>query len=243
MAQLCGVYDFYNQSLFADVQDVYIISDTHFNEPDLQIAFPQRINHEELIKRINSKCGRSSALIHLGDVGDISYIPQLRAKIKILIQGNHDGGAEKYKRKCLTEEFDAKVYTKEAILSIAKEKYPNWEYHIYKACDCRYQSSEKWILNVDNKMFDYVFQGPVILGEKLILSHEPIYFAMDFPFFNIHGHVHSPNNEGIFHKNVCCDVCNYEPFHLNSFLKNGGLKQIKSIHRQTIDKAIERKKK
>lgn len=95
------------------------------------------------------------------------------------------------------------------------------------------------------EVFDEVYEGPIFLGEKLILSHEPIYFTMNFPFFNIHGHVHSPNkalnNEGIFHKNVCCDVCNYEPFHLNSFLKNGGLKQIKSIHRQTIDKAVERK--
>lgn len=97
------------------------------------------------------------------------------------------------------------------------------------------------------EVFDEVYEGPVILGKKLILSHEPIYFAMDFPFFNIHGHVHSSNkafnNEGIFHKNVCCDVCGYEPFHLNSFLKDGGLKQIKSIHRQTIDSATERKKK
>lgn len=243
MAQLCGVYDFYNQSWFVDVQDVYIISDTHFGDLDLRAGFPQRSKDEDLIKCINSKCGKSSALIHLGDVGDISYIPQLRAKIKILIQGNHDGEAEKYKRKCLTEEFDANIYTKEAILSIAKEKYPNWEYRIYKVCE----PFERWVLNIDNKMFDCVFQGPIILGEKLILSHEPIYFAMNFPFFNIHGHVHSPNkvynDEGIFHKNVCCDVCGYEPFHLNSFLKNGGLKNIKSIHRQTIDKATERKKK
>lgn len=96
------------------------------------------------------------------------------------------------------------------------------------------------------EVFDEVYEGPLSLGEKLVLSHEPIYFSIGYrtcPFYNIHGHLHYGNpRDFIYHKNLCCDVSSYEPFHLNSFLKNGGLKHVKSIHRQTIDIATERKK-
>jgi hypothetical protein len=43
--------------------------------------------------------------------------------------------------------------------------------------------------------------------------------------------------------NVCADVLGYVPAHLNSLLNGGIAKNIYTIHRETIDGAIERKRK
>jgi calcineurin-like phosphoesterase family protein len=96
--------------------------------------------------------------------------------------------------------------------------------------------------SVYEEIFDEVYSGPVIVGEKIILSHEPlpgIEWAL-----NIHGHDHSPfAKTDKYHFNVCADVIGYTPVHLNSLLKSGILSKIPSVHRITIDKATERKKK
>ena len=42
--------------------------------------------------------------------------------------------------------------------------------------------------------------------------------------------------------NLAANVCNYTPMSLAKIIKSGVLKNIKSIHRQAIDRAIERKK-
>lgn len=90
-----------------------------------------------------------------------------------------------------------------------------------------------------DEVFDEVYPGALIIGEKLILSHEPV----EIPWmFNIHGHDH----KGALrknHLNACADVVGYLPINLNQFLKSGPLSKVNSIHRQTIDKATERKKK
>ena len=95
--------------------------------------------------------------------------------------------------------------------------------------------------SVYEEIFDEVYSGPVMVGERIILSHEPI--PGIFWALNIHGHDHKGLASDIFHKNVCADVIKYEPVHLNSFFKSGALAKIPSIHRVTIDKATERKKK
>ena len=87
--------------------------------------------------------------------------------------------------------------------------------------------------------FDEIYEGALIIGEKIILSHEPV----DIPWlFNIHGHDHA-GAVRVNHLNVCSDVIGYKPINLNQFLKNGPTAKIQSIHRVTIDKATERKKK
>ena len=88
--------------------------------------------------------------------------------------------------------------------------------------------------------FDEIYEGALIIGEKILLSHEPV----DIPWlFNIHGHDHA----GVIrpgHLNVCSDVRGYKPLNLNHILgKEGHLAKIQSIHRITIDKATEKKKK
>lgn len=88
-------------------------------------------------------------------------------------------------------------------------------------------------------VFDEIYEGPLMIAEKFILSHEPL----DTPWaFNIHGHDHA----GAYrknHLNVCADVVGYEPVNLNQFMKTGPASKVVSVHRITIDKATERKAK
>ena len=91
------------------------------------------------------------------------------------------------------------------------------------------------------EVFDQVFSGALIIGEKLILSHEPI--TMIPWAFNFHGHNHAQKKNAPGHMNVCADVLGYVPAHLNSLLNGGIAKNIYTIHRETIDGATERKRK
>lgn len=180
---LPGLYDCFQH--WGEKNAVWVISDTHFGDKDIQKAFPNRPSDEELIKNINQKVGKTGTLLLLGDIGDIECAKQLKG-YKVLICGNHDAGATNYK-----------------------------------------------------EIFDEIYTGALIIGEKLILSHEPV----DIPWaFNIHGHDHAgAKRKG--HLNVCADAIGYTPINFNQFLKSGASSKIQTIHRETIDKATERKKK
>ena len=86
---------------------------------------------------------------------------------------------------------------------------------------------------------DEVFEGPVFLSDKILLSHEPIIY----PFgLNIHGHDHSYCWDGdTTHLNVCAELIDYTPISLRQLVKGGALKNIKDIHRVTIDYATKKK--
>ena len=91
-------------------------------------------------------------------------------------------------------------------------------------------------------IFDEIYDGPLFIAEKILLSHEPIY-GLSF-CLNIHGHDH--NNiekyaEGCKHINVAANICNYTPANLGKIIKDGVLSDINGIHRECIDKATERK--
>lgn len=89
--------------------------------------------------------------------------------------------------------------------------------------------------------FDEIYQGPLIIGERILLSHEPV-FGIPF-LFNFHGHDHNPENRGdAFHMNLASNVCGYRPINLGAAIKGGVLRNVKSIHRMTIDEAAERKR-
>ena len=96
-------------------------------------------------------------------------------------------------------------------------------------------------LSRHKEIFDEVYEGALVIGEKLILSHEPV----DIPWaFNIHGHIHDPKHKNDkYHFNVCADVIGYEPVNFNQLLKTGISSKIKSLHRDTVDNATIRKKK
>ena len=219
----------------------HIISDTHFDDPDLIHAYADRPSAEEQVKRINAKCGKADTLIILGDVGDISYVRQLRAKYKILVMGNHDAGASNYKRQIFKKKFPDSLFQKHEALNEMKRLYPNCSYSIELHYDF-HSPFTYWEVSADNRLFDEVYTGPIMISEKLLLSHEPINMI---PWaYNLHGHVHDRRvkNNGN-HFNVCADVIGYEPINFNKFMKEGHLAHIVSIHRETIDNATVRAKK
>ena len=218
----------------------WIISDTHFNDPDLIHAYSDRPSAEEQVKLINAKCGKADTLIILGDIGDISYVPQLRAKRKILVCGNHDSGATNYKREIVYKRFERAVYQKHEVLNEMQRLYPGYTCSIGEKDFVT--SLFYWEATADNKLFDEVYTGPVLISEKLLLSHEPINMI---PWaFNIHGHVHdrqAKNDQN--HFNVCADVINYTPINFNQWMKEGHCAKIVSVHRETIDNATKRARK
>ena len=230
---IAGLYKTFNH--WHQEGTLWIISDTHFGDADIRRGFPDRPADNELVKRINSYVGRKDTLIMLGDVGDISYVKQLRAKYKILIMGNHDCGRTNYERQVITQLFSKDLYTKEQVLDLMKTMYPNCRYSIEE----RKQLDSFFEVSADNMLFDEVYEGALIIGEKFILSHEPV----ELPWaLNFHGHDH----QGGFHKNsvnCCCDVIDYKPINMNQIMKQGLAAQIDTIHRETIDKATKRKKK
>jgi len=94
--------------------------------------------------------------------------------------------------------------------------------------------------------FNEIYTGPLWIAEKLVLSHEPLCLESGITrkpiAFNIHGHDHSGEyyNDN-YHLNLAQNVFGYEPLNLKEFIKDGHLKQIKSIHREIIDNATKRK--
>lgn len=215
---------------------LWIYSDPHFDDMDLAAGLPNRPSAEEQVKMINSKVGKKDTIIFLGDIGNVEWIKKVRG-YKILIMGNHDAGRTNYERQMITQFLSKDLYTKEQALDLMKTMYPNCRYSIEE----RKQLDSFFEVSADNLLFDEVFEGPIMLGEKLILSHEPV----DVPWaFNIHGHIHdSKHKNDKRHFNVCADVIGYTPVNMNQFMKSGALAHIETIHRETIDKATVRKAK
>ena len=232
---IAGLYKIFNH--WHQTGTVYIYSDPHFNDPDL----PNRPSAEKQVQHINSKCGKADTLIILGDVGDISYVPKLRARYKILIMGNHDAGRSNYERHRYYEKFDANKYTKQEALAEMVKKYPNCRYRAEEIYNTQFEPFKFWYVEADNGLFDEVYEGPLMIAEKLILSHEPV----DVPWaFNIHGHTHHLRSDyDKRHYCVCADAIGFIPVNFNQWMKSGYLSRIETIHRETIDKAIVRKKK
>lgn len=87
--------------------------------------------------------------------------------------------------------------------------------------------------------FNEIYEGILIIGPKIVLSHEPI----DMRFcFNIHGHDHSGGFKDENHLNVCAELINYTPINLTKLIKEGRFKDIEDIHRITIDKQAAKSK-
>ena len=232
---LPGIYDAFQHW---GKQTVWIYSDPHFSDEDLECGIRNRPSDEQQIANINSCAGRKDTLIILGDVGNIECVRKLRAAHKVLIMGNHDTGATKYKREIKTLIFDQDKYTREEVRDMMFAEYPDhgisieesWEFH---------SPFKRWVVKIDNRLFDEVYEGALMVGEKLILTHEPV----DIPWaFNIHGHDHAGHKRK-GHLNVCSDIIGYKPINFNQFLKSGQTANIQTIHRATIDRATERKAK
>lgn len=90
--------------------------------------------------------------------------------------------------------------------------------------------------------FDEVYKDPLFIADKILLSHEPVY---GLPWcLNIHGHDHNnveAYKDACKHINLAANVCDYRPINLGKIIKEGILSDIDSIHRMTIDGAVNRK--
>ena len=243
---------------------IWVFSDPHFSDIEsYKLRFPNAFpipegmseeeckqNHEfrvkmfdnEQIKNINSKVGKNDTIIFLGDIGNVECIKKIRG-YKVLIMGNHDKGASNYKRNSFVKTFYEHNYkTFDDMLEEAKS-YGVLESLTYADWLNTSPEDDTYLAYYDNHLFDEVYEGPLMINDRVILSHEPIFPTVQF-LYNIHGHVHNKNYVGDeHHMNVCAEVINYYPINLGSLIKHGLLKDIDSIHRMTIDGAIKRKSK
>ena len=175
---------------WSETGSIYIISDTHFDDADCKLMDPYWIPAEIAINILKKRIHKTDTFIHLGDIGEVSYIDELKC-YKILITGNHD------------------VMSKVA------------------------------------SHFDEIYNGPLFIADRILLSHEPIY-GLEEMCLNIHGHNHSGFMydfkkkscfEHFTHINLASNICHYIPFNLGQSIKNGILAGIPNYHRLTIDKA------
>jgi calcineurin-like phosphoesterase family protein len=91
-------------------------------------------------------------------------------------------------------------------------------------------------------LFDEIYTGPLFISDRILLSHEPVNGLTWC--LNIHGHDHNGSEqygEGCKHLNLAANVCGYRPVSLGRIIKEGILADIDGIHRETIDRAINRK--
>lgn len=90
-------------------------------------------------------------------------------------------------------------------------------------------------------VFDEVYDGPVWIAEKLLLSHEPLLLGF---VFNVHGHDHACTADEWWtatHMNVCAESICYEPVNMTALIKIGLTSGVVSLHRREINDAILRK--
>ena len=230
---------------WSNTGSVFIISDPHFGETDMNWRFTQvlradftqseqygKIPTEDLIANfivdnINKVCHKCDTLIILGDIGDVEYVKKLKAGYKILIKGNHDLGTKNYQKQIISNACG----------------YPNCK---MTDCDICYLNKIQ-----TNKLFDEVYDGPVWIAEKILLSHEPIEMMQGY-VYNIHGHNH--NEEPIYidpmigikradyFMNVSAEKIGFTPISLGEVINSGILTNIPGIHRLTIDRATELKR-
>lgn len=170
------------------VGSVYIISDTHFDDPDCKLMDPNWITPQKHMEIIKKSVHKNDTLICLGDCGNASYFDELKC-YKVLITGNHD------------------VMSKVA------------------------------------SHFDEVYNGPLFIADRVLLSHEPI-FGLEKICVNIHGHDHAgpwvtydEKLDHFTHINLASNVIKYIPYDLGKYIKIGLLSGVPNYHRITIDNA------
>lgn len=230
-----GLYNIFNR--LWGMQTIWLYSDPHFGETEEESGLVNKPTDAEQVQRINSKVGRKDTIIFLGDIGDPSWLKGIRG-YKVLITGNHDTGISNYQRVRFQRSFDADEWQKDEVYQEMKQEYPDHCVTVEKFYDFR-RPYTKWVATMDNQLCDEVYSGPLTIGPKLILSHEPI--EID-GMFNIHGHVHSLTLSTDRDMNICSMNTNYIPVNLNQLMKHGLTSKVDSIHRITIDNATARKK-
>ena len=230
-----GLYDIFNAKW--GMQTIWLYSDPHFGETEEESGLANKPTDAEQVQRINSKVGRKDTIIFLGDIGDPNWLKGIRG-YKVLITGNHDTGISNYQRVRFQRSFDADEWQKDEVYLKMKQEYPDYCVTVEKFYDF-HAPFTRWVATMDNQLCDEVYTGPLIVGPKLIFSHEPI--EID-GMFNVHGHTHALTSPTDRDLNICSMNINYTPVNLNQLMKCGLTSKVDSIHRITIDNATARKK-
>lgn len=92
--------------------------------------------------------------------------------------------------------------------------------------------------NLKHIWYVEIYEGPVFVAQKLVLSHEPLPF-MNYAL-NIHGHNHAGEANDLYHYNVAANAINFQPVNLGKLIKDGVLSHVQDIHRITINEAAKR---
>ena len=77
---------------------IWIISDTHFEDKDCKLMDKDWLSPLDQISQINKYVFPSDTFICLGDCGNEEWFELVRAKNKVLLLGNHDGGVSRYEK-------------------------------------------------------------------------------------------------------------------------------------------------
>ena len=217
---------------------IWLYSDPHFNDDEMKHIRKDYVGDDEQIRRINSKVGKKDTIIILGDIGDVEPVKRIRG-YKVLVMGNHDKGASNYKREVETvERFSSEGMTDEDRDAIKANllAHMNGDKEALSRMGDDVLSKYTTTETIDNRLFDEVYEGPVMVNDRLILSHEPIDNLPPY-MFNIHGHDHSEWKKGERMMNVCAEHIGYTPVNFTKLLDSGLLSDVKSIHRCAIDNA------
>ena len=236
---IASLYDTFKH--WSESGSVYLISDPHFDDENSLLMNPNWLPADQYVELLNKRIHKNDTLICLGDCGDINYFRKLKAGHKVLIKGNHDDkGNTVYQRKESALRFKKDEYTTKELAEKIRKEYPGYKFNITGGD--LFDSPEEIIVLLDNALFDEIYDGPLFISEKILLSHEPI---KGLPFcINIHGHCHNYLKEyedefGGKHINLASDVVNWEITDLAALIKAGIVSNIPTIHRITIDKAAE----
>ena len=89
------------------------------------------------------------------------------------------------------------------------------------------------------QVFDDIYEGPLLVNNRVLLSHEPVYPLANY-FFNIHGHNHFDiTYDTRRYLNLCAELIDYKPISLKQIIfDRKALKHTGNIHRDAIDRGI-----
>ena len=236
---------------------IWLYSDPHFQKDTEMEQFFKWPPAEERLARINKCVTKNDTFVCLGDVGDrLDLISKIKCDYKVLITGNHDKGNINYKRVkdfpiVYVDTFEegqsilkTKTYVGGTFSNPKTYKIPDkyFDLNVRLLSDCM-----RWEVFADNHLFDEIYDGPLFISDKILLSHERI----DLPFcINIHGHEHCAESWfdlvgiqtviGMVQTasfNIASDVVGFKPIRLDEIISKYPLKNVPNIHRITIDNA------
>lgn len=214
--------------------NIWIYSDTHFDDPNCKQIDPDWPSPQEQIDLINKKVHKNDVFVLLGDIGNPEWIVKIKAGYKILIKGNHDKGNSNYLKNRIEQKYDEEDWTPILIRQKLEKEYPNSKIKINLKQYSFRRPFVYYPVVIDNLLFDEVYEGPLFVGKKLLLSHEPT--DIDFAL-NIHGHKHDFSGLGYdkYHFNVCSNTIEYTPINLKDIIQSKYYKEIEDIHKQVIN--------